>query len=317
MVSRDEILAQLRDSERKLVAAQASGAKDAEIIAELRRENALLKQITTNSTKAVTATTPDRRFSLFGIKLGAQPRPPASTTIDTESAPGKLVATVSAPPAPGKTDETRVSETTPPATESNTTTPEITTLLVDARRALDEKRFNEAVDLYSQVLQKDPQNVTATTNLGMAHYQLGRLDDAETQLRKAAAAMPNDARTRAVLGIIHFRKGRIEESYTELTRAVALEPRNAEAHNYLGIVLNQKGWPAAAEMEIKRSLELNPRYADAHFNLAVLYASQKTPRFDQARYHYQAALDLGAHRDARIEGLLKLASSAQTPTVTP
>jgi Tfp pilus assembly protein PilF len=111
-----------------------------------------------------------------------------------------------------------------------------------------------------------------------------------------------------LLGVIYFRKGMLDEAFSELTRAVALNPRNAEAHNYLGITLSEKSWTAAAEQEIRRAIELNPQYADAHFNLAVLYAKQKTPKIELARYHYRKALDLGAEPDPQIEAILKAAA---------
>jgi len=113
---------------------------------------------------------------------------------------------------------------------------------------------------------------------------------------------------------VFYRKGLTEDSFNELTRAVALDPRNAEAHNYLGVVLNQKGWGAAGEQEIRRAIEINPQYADAHFNLAVIYAKQRTPDIELAKYHYRKALDLGAPPDPQLEALLKkLTDDAASP----
>ena len=116
-----------------------------------------------------------------------------------------------------------------------------------------------------------------------------------------------------MLGVIYLRKGRVEDAYNELTRAVAIDPRNAEAHNYLGIVMSTKGWATAGEQEIRRAIELNPDYADAQFNLAVIYAREKTPRLELARYHYQKAIDLGSARDPQLESSLKV-SEATDPT---
>jgi len=39
----------------------------------------------------------------------------------------------------------------------------------------------------------------------------------------------------------------------------------------------------------------------------VIYAKQKTPRWELARYHYQKALDLGAQPDPQLEARLKSA----------
>ena len=134
-------------------------------------------------------------------------------------------------------------------------------------------------------------------------------------MRKAVAEAPNDAETRSLLGVVFYRKGLTEDSFNELTRAVALDPHNAEAHNYLGIVLSQKGWGAAGEQEIRRAIEINPQYADAHFNLAVIYAKQRTPDVELAKYHYRKALDLGAPADPQLDALLKkLSDAAASPS---
>lgn len=183
-------------------------------------------------------------------------------------------------------------------------------LLNEARAALALKQLDRAGIKYSSVLDIDPTNVVALSSMGAIRYQQNRFDDAEDYLRKAVAEAPNDAETRSLLGVVFYRKGLTEDSFNELTRAVALDPHNAEAHNYLGIVLSQKGWGAAGEQEIRRAIEINPQYADAHFNLAVIYAKQRTPNVELAKYHYRKALDLGAPADPQLEALLKKLSEA-------
>ena len=183
--------------------------------------------------------------------------------------------------------------------------PDVRKLLNEGRAALALKDYNTAATKYEAVLGLEPTNTVALANLGVIRYQQNRLDDAEQYLRKAAAAAPNDSSTRSLLGVVYFRKGAIEDAYSELNRAVAIDPHNAEAHNYLGIVLSEKGWGASGELEIRRAIEINPQYPDAHFNLAVVYAKERNPKVELARYHYKKALDLGAPPDAELEALLK------------
>jgi Flp pilus assembly protein TadD len=190
-------------------------------------------------------------------------------------------------------------------------------LLNEARAALALKQLDRAGIKYGSVLDIDPTNIVALSSMGAIRYQQNRYDEAEDYLRKAVAEAPNDAETRSLLGVVFYRKGLTEDSFNELTRAVALDPHNAEAHNYLGIVLSQKGWGAAGEQEIRRAIEINPQYADAHFNLAIIYAKQRTPNIELAKYHYKKALDLGAPADPQLEALLKkLSEGAATPDMT-
>jgi tetratricopeptide (TPR) repeat protein len=282
-----------------------------------------------------------------------EPRPAVPPSTMEESTRGKLVATLNAPRKPEPTNETVVAEPPKPQTVAPAPPPApvkmppppapkpepakpvavvpkdqqkvkteaappppptMRDLLNQGRAALALKDYNTAATKYEAVLGMEPTNTVALANLGVIRYQQNRLDDAEDYLRKAAAAMPNDSNTRSLLGVVYFRKGAIEDAYTELNRAVAIDPHNAEAHNYLGIVLSEKGWGASGELEIRRAIEINPQYADAHFNLAVVYAKERNPKLELARYHYKKALDLGAKPDPELEALLKkLSEKPATP----
>ena len=348
--SQEEIMAKLDEADRQLRAAKSSTEKGNEIILQLRKENALLREIAErNGPVTIRAREATQESGLNNELRGwrprrrtpaaaapakpATPKRESSTTSMKESGSSKLVATINAPapPAPAKPSApasstysgpaTTIASPPSPATETNAiaravvaTEParpagadDIKAMLNEARAAEALRDYDSAALKYQEILAKEPNNVTALSNMGAIRYRQGRLDDAEGFLRKAVAAAPNDSASRSLLGVVFSRTGKLDDAFNELTRAVALDPRNAEAHNYLGITLSEKGWSAAAEQEIRRAIELNPQYADAHFNLAVIYAKQKTPRWELARYHYQKALDLGAQPDPQLEARLKSA----------
>ncbi|HXI84047.1 MAG TPA: tetratricopeptide repeat protein [Verrucomicrobiae bacterium] len=242
-------------------------------------------------------------------QTNAPAKPPAPAT---PPAPAKPPAPVKKTPPPAPKKETaEPAEAAPKDQEKEKpqpaapAPPDVRKLLNEGRAALALKDFDTAAGKYNAALDLEPTNSVALANLGVIRYQQNRLDDAENYLRKAAVAAPNDSNTRSLLGVVYFRKGAIEDAYAELNRAVAIDPHNAEAHNYLGIVLSEKGWGASGELEIRRAIEMNPQYADAHFNLAVVYAKQRNPKVELARYHYKKALDLGAKPDPELEALLK------------
>jgi Flp pilus assembly protein TadD len=265
----------------------------------------------------------------------ATPERESSAASMKESGSSKLVATINAPAPPAPTRPSAPAPSTYSEPATTTAPPPITVaatnaiarpvaaaeqvrpagagglkaMLNEARAAAALKDYDTAALKYQEILTNDPTNVTALSNMGAIRYQQGRLDEAEGFLRKAVTAAPHDSASRSLLGVVFSRTGKLDDAFNELTRAVALDPRNAEAHNYLGITLSAKGWSTAAEQEIRRAIELDPQYADAHFNLAAIYAKQKTPRWELARYHYQKALDLGAQPDPQLDALLKSASA--------
>jgi len=304
-ITHDQVLAQLTGANRQLEAARASGAKDGEIIRQLRKENALLRVVADRAAiptgaRAEAAPAAKKWWWPFEqrptapapapVEKPAAPEPPVTVQKTETSA---LVAELKAPPPP----EPPPAAPAKPANEGRTKVGE-------AQAALDRGDLDAAEARLKAVLAAEPQNIGALNNLGVVYYRRGDLDQAETTMRRAVQTAPDDSAARSLLGVICFRKGKLDEAFAELTKAVALDPRNAEAHNYLGITLTEKGWAASAEQEMRRAIELNPKYADAHFNLAVIYARQKTPRRDLARHHYDKAISLGAARDPQLEELL-------------
>ena len=70
-------------------------------------------------------------------------------------------------------------------------------------------------------------------------------------------------------------------------------------------MLNQKGLRKPAEVALRKALQLDPTYAEAHHNLAIVYATQKPPFMELARWHYKKAVDFGHAKNPDLEKLLE------------
>jgi Flp pilus assembly protein TadD len=86
-----------------------------------------------------------------------------------------------------------------------------------------------------------------------------------------------------------------------LSLSARSNPTNSSTQNYLGCVLADKGLRPAAETAFRKALQCDPDYADAHYNLAVVYAGNKPPSLELARWHYKRALALGHPKSATVE----------------
>jgi Tfp pilus assembly protein PilF len=69
-------------------------------------------------------------------------------------------------------------------------------------------------------------------------------------------------------------------------------------------VLADKGLRSAAETAFRKALASEPDYAEAHYNLAFIYAEEKPPSMEMARWHYRRAVDLGHGKSPELEKLL-------------
>lgn len=123
-----------------------------------------------------------------------------------------------------------------------------------------------------------------------AHFNAGRLEDADTVLQFYLVDVPDNAEAWHLLGIVRFRQGRNDEACELLQRAVELPGATPEMHNNLGAVLNSAGRLEPAVAAFERSLALRPDYPDALNNLGVAYRDLR--RFDAAVAAFRRAIEL-------------------------
>jgi tetratricopeptide (TPR) repeat protein len=114
----------------------------------------------------------------------------------------------------------------------------------------------QAMEMYEQVLEVDPDHAAAHINLGTLHYN----------------------RQEYALAEKHYR------------RAIEVDARYALAYFDLGNVLDETGRVAEAIQTYSTALQLAPTYADAHYNLALAYEKMKEPR--KALKHWRAYVKL-------------------------
>jgi len=186
-------------------------------------------------------------------------------------------------------------------------------LVAEAQREFEAKRFDKAEEKYLEVLRQDEQNTFTLANLAAIQLELNRLDEADKHIQKALAIDPNDAYGLSVLGYLRFRQEKYDEALNALSRAARLNPRSAEVQNYLGVTLGHKGLRGPAETALRRAIQLEPGYGEAHHNLAVIYATQQPPLVELARWHYQRARGAGHPRNPDLEKTFEQKAGAASP----
>jgi tetratricopeptide (TPR) repeat protein len=121
----------------------------------------------------------------------------------------------------------------------------------------DPLRQQDAIQIYLQVIEREPDHSAAHINLGTLFYN--RQDYAQAEK--------------------HYR------------RAIQADPRYALAYFDLGNVLDETGRVEEAIQTYKTALQLAPTYADAHYNLALAYEKIKQPRKALAHWRSYVKLD--------------------------
>ncbi len=181
----------------------------------------------------------------------------------------------------------------------------IDALFISAVRYHEKTQFQEAEEIYTQLLRLNPAHTDSLHMLGVLKHQTSRFDEAQDLITKAVALNPGKAEYRYSLGNLFTDTGRIDEAISAYQQAITLKPDHAESHSKLGVALYSKGGKADALLSIKRAIEINPDSVDANFDMGTtLYKMQRyeeaiaflqeavriKPDFPQAHYNLGTAL---------------------------
>ena len=136
----------------------------------------------------------------------------------------------------------------------------------------------------------EPQGSTARYDLAIAYTNLGRNDEAATQLLAAIALDPGFLAAMANLIAVDLRRGDLHDARIDADRFVSAAPDSARALYSRGIVALQSGDAQTAANDFGRLLSHNPEYAVAHYDLGI--AEVRLGRNGDAEREFTTALAL-------------------------
>ncbi len=157
---------------------------------------------------------------------------------------------------------------------------------------LQQRRHALAIEQIDRALARDPGNVFAWNNRGIALKELNRLDEAVASYDRAIAAQPNYAQALMNRGNALQLLNRYDEALASYDRALAAQPDYAEALLSRGNALRQLKRLEDALASYDRLLALRSDSVEAHTNRAAVLAELR--RFDEALASCDRALALRA-----------------------
>lgn len=119
-------------------------------------------------------------------------------------------------------------------------------LFVAAVQAEEAGDKQQAILLYEEMLQLDPDYAPGYINLGTIYFHLRQFEKAEELYRRATQKDPNYVLAFFDLGNVLDELERSDESVAAYERAVELAPRYADAHYNLALAFERKGERRAA-----------------------------------------------------------------------
>jgi tetratricopeptide (TPR) repeat protein len=117
-------------------------------------------------------------------------------------------------------------------------------------------RFEEALKLYLQILERTPRHFPSLYGAGLCYQALQDDDHSREFFTRAADADPSDAASRYALGAVLMRKGESAKAIEALEAAVRLDPSLQGAYSLLGRAFTLTGQPDRAAQAFERARQL-------------------------------------------------------------
>lgn len=186
------------------------------------------------------------------------------------------------PPAPTREEpavpETEASPTTEPAAQIITEVEPETTILDKALLALNEQDYDQAIPLFAEIWEKEPQlatDISATYSQALTEQGKGLVDTkplaAEENFNLATEINPSNADAFEQLGRLYMAMDDHPMAVVSYNRVTELDPERAGPYFAMGYIYGiNKEYKKAEEM-YGQVVELQPDYLDdALFNLAAM-----------------------------------------------
>jgi len=175
-----------------------------------------------------------------------------------------------------------------------------TNLSEQGLKALDEKRYQAAVDSFTQAVAADPKDYSLHFNLALAYSLMGKHAEAIPEYKKTLELKPGLFEAELNVGISLLREKQAAEAVPYLTAAVAQNAQQYRPNYYLAEALLRAGDPAMAEQAFTAALAIDPKAPAGELGLA--HALAKEQRLDDAAAHFKKAAELDAsYRDDLLE----------------
>jgi tetratricopeptide (TPR) repeat protein len=139
---------------------------------------------------------------------------------------------------------------------------------------IQDQRFDDAGQVYSEILHMDPDFPEVYSRLSMTSLETGDPEEALRQARAAIERLPNNATAHLNAGLALKAMRNFDGAKSELQIALRCSPDYVRAYEHLGLLLSDMGAYDEAIAQYKKAVTLEPGDALAHYNMGVAYGDK-------------------------------------------
>ena len=139
-----------------------------------------------------------------------------------------------------------------------------------AQAYAEQEKWEQAQDLYTQILQANPNNFKAHKWQGYLYKDRDMPDEAIYHFRRVVALNPDAYAVHNALGALLCMQGAVDEGIGHLQRAVQIAPTYVWGYSNLGAALKLQQRDEEARLYLDRALQIAPNFSPALENLVDL-----------------------------------------------
>jgi len=171
----------------------------------------------------------------------------------------------------------------------------------------------KAIEGYTKVIEMDPMNVEARTNLGVIYKNMGKPLQAVKEFQTVLSMNPKHENAHNNLGVIFYLQGNLKSAIQEFREVIDINSRNKEAYINLGVIYKKKNRIPKAKRMFENALSIDLHSPEANYNLGLI--CEESGDIKQAISNYQKFIDLSdstyPELAAKVESRLKMLSQSQ------
>ncbi|MFN5417304.1 MAG: tetratricopeptide repeat protein, partial [Flavobacteriia bacterium] len=157
--------------------------------------------------------------------------------------------------------------------------------------------YEEALKKYSEVNEINPKYLKADDyqNIGLAHYKLGKLDDALLNCNKSIRLKSNEQSVYNTRGLIYVAQNKMEEALADFTSAIELEPEFQMAILNRAILFHLLGDETKSYADFMTAKEQGCNCYGVAFGEGIYFLKEK--KYEDARKSFVKAIEIYEEQD--------------------
>lgn len=185
------------------------------------------------------------------------------------------------------------------------TDPEITDAYFSVGNILfQERKFEEAIGYFTQVLGRKPDDSFAAINVALAYEGMAKFEEAEKFLLDYMAKGFQDSQFYFMLGNMNFLQKKYDRAIPYFEKCLSSNADSAGSYNMLAAIDIIKDDLDGADQNLSQALRISPRLSTVHYNMAQV--AEKRGRRAEAEAEYLKELEISPRHFKSMYNLSRL-----------